>query len=178
MPLRAKHHRPSLQAHSIYLRDIEDIDTCPTELQDLFKLIENVRHLKSDHFGGYGTSASGPLFVKSSPRQQYEKELKEEAEKLADNCMAKRRADDSESKWVGTLEPIVFHRFDQDQEEKYARGRHHHWLVATGEDWSCRTRITLTQFHLPETLSSQQSAFDQQNERKIHFNQCEEVVRG
>jgi hypothetical protein len=127
MPVRAKHDRDSLQAHDIYFRSYEDTGTYPTELQVLFKLIANVKELKSDHFGGYeGTDSDHPQ-LKFSPKQQYEKELKNEATQLEVACSDKSRQDDIESKWVQILDPIVFYRFDREQEETFRQDRHHHW---------------------------------------------------
>lgn len=89
-------------------------------------MIVNVRDLRSDHFGGYETASSDHLPVRFDPRQQYEKELKHEAIKLAGNCNDKRRPDDTKNKWVETLGSVVFYRFDREQEEKYTRERHQH----------------------------------------------------
>jgi hypothetical protein len=55
--------------------------------------------------------------------------MKVEAEELSIICNDSRRADDNDYKWVQELEPIVFYRFDREREEKYERGRHHHWQV-------------------------------------------------
>jgi hypothetical protein len=127
MPLRE-----SLDAHDIYFRKeetLESLETCPAELQALFKLIVRVRDLKFDYFGGYEAINSDPSLVGFNPRQQYEKELKNEAIQLSVDCNDRRRPDDIENKWVQTLEPVVFYRFDREQEEKYKRDRHHHWRV-------------------------------------------------
>jgi hypothetical protein len=120
----------SLDAHDIYFTNEEtpeSSDTCPAELRDLFKLVVNVRDLKFDHFGGFEKPTSGASLIASNPRQQYEKELKNEAIQLAADCNDKRRPDDIESKWVQTLAPVVFYRFDREQEERFKRDRHQHW---------------------------------------------------
>lgn len=122
--------RDSLDAHDIYFRNEEtpeSLGTCPAELRDLFKLVVNVRDLKFDHFGGYETTTSNASLIAFNPRQQYEKELKNEAIQLAADCNDKRRPDDIENKWVQTLEPVVFYRFDREQEERFKRDRRQHW---------------------------------------------------
>jgi hypothetical protein len=126
MPGRTKNDRDSLQAHDIYLRNYEDLGACAAELKDLFKLIVSIKNLKSDQFGGYEATNSD-LVATFSPRQQYEKELKSEAIRLEVVCSDKRRQDDNESKWVQALDPIVFYRFDREQEETLCRDRHQHW---------------------------------------------------
>lgn len=131
--LAAMPPRESLDAHDIYLEKeetIESLAACPEELQELFKLILNVRDLKSEYFGGYETTDLDPSLVKFNPRQQYEKELKNEATLLSADCSDRRRSDDIENKWVQILEPVVFYRFDREQEERYKRDRHQHWRVA------------------------------------------------
>jgi hypothetical protein len=122
----------SLDAHDIYFSNEETLDslgTCPTELQELFRLVVQVRDIKFDQFGGYETTGFDVLQMEPSPRQQYEKELKNEAVQLSADCNDKRRPDDTENKGVQTLEPVVFYRFDREQEERYKRERHHHWQV-------------------------------------------------
>jgi hypothetical protein len=125
----------SLQAHDIYFKKRQALGNCPAELQDLFKLVIDIKDLKADRFGGYETASSNHLLVPStafaafSPRQQYERELKFEADELSITCSDNRRADDNEEKWVQELGPIVFYRFDREREEKHERDRHHHWQV-------------------------------------------------
>jgi hypothetical protein len=130
-----KSDKYSLQAHDIYFKKRQAVGSCPAELQDLFKLVIGIKDLRADHFGGYETADSNHLLVPSkafaaySPRQQYERELKFEADELFITCSDKRRADDNEEKWVQELGPIVFYRFDREREEKHERDRHHHWQV-------------------------------------------------
>lgn len=125
----------SLQAHDIYFKKRQAVGNCPAELQDLFKLVIGIKDLKSDHFGGFETVASDHLLASSSafaafsPRQQYEREMKYEADELSITCNDNRRADDNEEKWVQELGPIVFYRFNREREEKHERDRHHHWQV-------------------------------------------------
>ena len=122
--------RDSLDAHDIYFRNEEtpeSLENCPTELRDLFKLVFNIRDLKFDNFGGFETTDSDASMIGFTPRQQYEKELKNEAIQLAADSNDNRRADDIESKWVQILEPVVFYRFDREQEERFKRDRRQHW---------------------------------------------------
>ena len=131
MPAKQKSDNNSLQAHDIYIKNGNDLANCPKELHDLFKLVKGIRDLKSDHFGGYDTTDSDHLLSsfppEFTPRQQYERQLKVEADELSITCSDNSRADDNEVKWVQTLEPIVFYRFNRELEEKYGRDRHHHW---------------------------------------------------
>ncbi len=126
MPTR-KSNNDSLQAHDIYLKRCKDLGACPAELRDIFKLVIGIQDLKSDRFGGYEATKSDQSLSPFTPKQQYERELKFEADELSIACSDSRRADDNEEKWVQTLGPIVFYRFDRELEEKYARDRHHHW---------------------------------------------------
>lgn len=128
----AKSDKNSLQAHDIYFKKRQAVGNCPAELQDLFKQVIGIKDLKIDHFGGYETAGSNHSIALStafSPKQQYERELKFEADELSITCSDNRRADDNEEKWVQTLGPIVFYRFDREREEKHDRDRHHHWQV-------------------------------------------------
>ena len=96
----------SLQAHDIYFKRRQAVGNCPAELQDLFKLVIGIKDLKANHFGGYETAGSNHLLIPStafSPRQQYERELKFEADELSITCSDNRRADDNEEKWVQEL---------------------------------------------------------------------------
>jgi hypothetical protein len=136
MAPRRKSDNDSLQAHDIYFKKREALSTCPAELQDLFNLVVGIKDLKYDHFGGYETVDSHHSFVLEtafSSRQQYERELKYEADELSIACNDNRRADDNEEKWVQMLGPIVFYRFDREREEKHERDRHHHWQVILTE---------------------------------------------
>lgn len=133
MAARKKSDNCSLQAHDIYFQKRQAVGKCPTVLQDLFKLVIGIKDLKADHFGGYATADSNhslnpwTAFTAFSPRQQYERELKSEADELSITCSDNRRPDDNEEKWVQELGPIVFYRFDREREEKHERDRHHHW---------------------------------------------------
>jgi hypothetical protein len=136
MAARKKSDNCSLQAHDIYFQKRQAVGKCPTVLQDLFKLVIGIKDLKADHFGGYDTANSNhslvsctafAAFTAFSPRQQYERELKFEADELSIICSDNRRPDDNEEKWVQELGPIVFYRFDREREEKHERDRHHHW---------------------------------------------------
>ena len=132
MAPQRKSDNNSLQAHDIYFQRRQAVGNCPAELQDLFKLVIGIKDLKANHFGGYETAGSNHLLIPStafSPRQQYERELKFEADELSITCNDNRRADDNEEKWVQELGPIVFYRFDREREEKHERDRHHHWQV-------------------------------------------------
>jgi hypothetical protein len=134
MAPQRKSNNYSLQAHDIYFKKRQAVGNCPAELQDLFKLVIGIKDLKADHFGGYETAGSNHSlapFTEAafSSRQQYERELKYEADELSITSDDKRRADDNEEKWVQELGPIVFYRFDREREEKHERDRHHHWQV-------------------------------------------------
>jgi hypothetical protein len=120
-------HNDDLQAHNIYLENYDSLEEYPLELQDLFKLIVNVSSLKFSHFGGYEPNTSHQLPIRTDAKRQYEKELLCEAIRLTASCTDRQRPDDLEHKWVETLRRIVFYRFDREQEERYERGRHHHW---------------------------------------------------
>jgi len=121
----------SLQEYEIYLdEDHDTLDKCPTKLQDLFKLIISVQDLKYNRFGGHNATDSNdvlPELELSCAKETYEKELKNEADLLRWDCKHTHRKDDIEDKWVKILEPVVFYRFDGEQEEKYSRDRHQHW---------------------------------------------------
>jgi hypothetical protein len=133
MATRKRSDNCSLQAHDIYFQKRQAVGKCPIVLQDLFKLVIGIKDLKADHFGGYQTADSNrsifacTAFTAFSPRQQYERELKSEADELSITCSDNRRPDDNEEKWVQELGPIVFYRFDREREEKHERNRHHHW---------------------------------------------------
>jgi len=136
MAPQRKSDRTSLQAHDIYFQKCQAVNNCPAKLKDLFKLVIGIKDLKADHFGGYGTTGSKHSVFASKPfpefssRQQYERELKFEADELSITCSDSRRADDNEEKWIQELEPIVFYRFNREREEKHERNRHHHWQVS------------------------------------------------
>jgi len=121
----------SLQEHNIYFQRHDNLVKCPAKLQDLFRLIIGVQYLKSDHFGGYVNDSNHELpeleLELSCASQTYEKELKNESIKLSGACSDNQRPDDIEDKWVKILEPIVFYRFNREQEERYERERHQHW---------------------------------------------------
>jgi hypothetical protein len=122
--------RQSLDAHDIYFRNeetLKSLEACPAELQELFKLVVNVRDIKFDYFAGFEPINSDISLIPFTPKQQYEKELKNEAIQLSADCNDKRRSDDPENKWIRILGPVVFYRFDREQEERYKRDRHHHW---------------------------------------------------
>jgi hypothetical protein len=117
----------SLEDHDIYVRregTLESISDCASQLTDLFTLVLSIQSLDWDSFGDTMMS-SHPIRLTSII--QYEQELKTEAERLAEICHCYKRPDDIEDTWVGLLQPIVFYRFDTEQEEGYARKRHHHW---------------------------------------------------
>jgi len=134
VPLR-KSDSYSLQAHDIYFQKRQAVGNCPAEIQNLFKLVIGIKDLNADHFGGYETADPkhavfpSTILPEFSPRQEYERELKVEADELSITYSDSRRADDNEEKWVQELEPVVFYRFNREREEKYERDRHHHWQV-------------------------------------------------
>jgi hypothetical protein len=127
MPAQNKSDSSSLKTHDIYFEKLTALDSCPADLQQLLKQVIGIRDLKSDHFGGYEANHFNHSVPEFTPRQQYERELKHEADELRSLCCDSRRADDNEDKWVKVLEPIVFYRFDREGEERYSRDRHQHW---------------------------------------------------
>jgi hypothetical protein len=117
----------SLQAHGIRLKNGKtraSLADCPAQLKDLFTLILSVQLLNWDSFG---SRPEGHHLVRSTPAMQYESELKSEADRLAWKCNDYKRPDDLEEIWVQVQQPIVFYRFNREEEEIYARNRHHHW---------------------------------------------------
>jgi hypothetical protein len=129
----------SLQAHDISFQKRQAVGNCPGEIQNLFKLVIGIKNLNADHFWGYETADPNHAVFPStilpefSPRQEYERELKVEADELSITCSDSRRADDNEDKWVQELEPVVFYRFNREREEKYERDRQYHWQVIPWE---------------------------------------------
>ena len=114
MPPKKEVDSTSLKAHGIYFQKRSALDTCPEELQPLLKQVIGIQDLKFDHFGGYEPTALNTRLPYFTPRQEYEQELKREADELHASCCDDRRPDDIEIEWVQVLKPIVFHRFDRE----------------------------------------------------------------
>ncbi|CAO2653299.1 Nn.00g027100.m01.CDS01 [Neocucurbitaria sp. VM-36] len=132
----------SLEDYAIYLEregTLSSLADCPPQLKDLFTLIISVQSLEWDFFGG---TIGGDRSIQSTPVMQYETELKSEAEILAAGCLDFKREDDIETRWVEVQQPIVFYRFDREQEEVYRRDRHHHCFIC-GKHFPLRSRPLL-----------------------------------
>ncbi|KAN0112639.1 hypothetical protein V8E51_005590 [Hyaloscypha variabilis] len=130
VPLR-KSDSYSLQAHDIYFQKRQAVGNCAAEIQNLFKLVIGIKDLNADHFGGYETADPkhavfpSTILPEFSPRQEYERELKVEADELSITYSDSRRADDNEEKWVQELEPVVFYRFNREREENFICRKHY-----------------------------------------------------
>jgi hypothetical protein len=133
-----------LAEENVVFRDdigVDCLDDCPDALRDLFRLVQDVRNLRTSLFG---TKREKEKTV----RECYETELKAEADELSTDCRRDRMPSASEEDWVASLKPIVFHRFNQaqDSEVLYRRMRNHYWYVYTD---SQRHRIDLSLPVLP-----------------------------
>lgn len=117
----------TLEREGIHLKRVdkpEHLTNCPSQLKDLFTLILSIRDIRSNYFGG---TLSADHSVQSTPVMQYEQELGREATELSEYCAGYKRHDELEEAWVHVLQSIIFYRFNNEAEEKYARIRHHHW---------------------------------------------------
>jgi hypothetical protein len=119
----------ALEDHGIFVRSEDTLASlfdCPQKLKSLCTLILSVQLVEWNLFGG---ELRDSCSVQATPVMQYESELKLEAELLAKTCLDRDRPDDLEERFIQSLQPVVFYRFDREAEEAYSRSRHHHWYA-------------------------------------------------
>lgn len=121
---KSRTDEPTLEDLGIYFAEPFTAAECPKELRDLFQLVHGVQYLRITEFGGYNAINENRVEFETNAAHEYDKWLKRQASALAATCGDPDRADDTETKWVSVLEPIVFFRFDREKEEKTP---YHHW---------------------------------------------------
>ncbi len=121
---KGKGRELTLEELGIYFAGPFAVEDCPKELQDLFQLVNDVQDLRITKFGGLHAANEANVEVRIKAAHEYDKALKRQAMELATACFDPDRADDTETKWVSILDPLVFLRLDREKEEK---ATYHYW---------------------------------------------------
>lgn len=118
----------ALDQYGIYRVPCLDVADCPDQLRTLFKLIQGVKSLRFEKFGGRRENQTNPQPFETKAAHDYDAWLKRQADSLTHKSRDPEIVDKTETEWVTVLAPDVFHPFDRMQEEILEERRpFHHW---------------------------------------------------